>query len=55
MPSSNKISVQISVINKKIEIDGFQIIPIPTHHSKHVKSQAYLVSKAESLFYTQGI
>lgn len=44
---------KFSVCRKRIRIGGYTIIPIPTHHSKLVRSQAYVVKKGKkSLLYT---
>jgi glyoxylase-like metal-dependent hydrolase (beta-lactamase superfamily II) len=41
------------ILNKKKKLGPYKITPIPTHHSKHVFSQAYLVEKkGKSLLYT---
>lgn len=43
----------IQILNKQITVGKYNIIPIPTHHSKLVKSQAYLIKKGrQSLLYT---
>lgn len=43
----------VLVMDQEIHIQGYTIVPIPTHHSKRVKSQAYLVNKgAKSFLYT---
>lgn len=48
-----KITTKIHVISKKFKIEDYTIVPIPTHHSKNVKSQAYLVKKeGKSFLYT---
>ena len=41
------------VLSKPMKWKGYSITPIPTHHSKKVKSQAYLIKKGkQSLLYT---
>lgn len=43
----------IQVLKRKIKIGPYSITPIPTHHSKHVLSQAYLIEKDRiSILYT---
>jgi glyoxylase-like metal-dependent hydrolase (beta-lactamase superfamily II) len=43
----------LRVIHKKIRLGSYTIIPIPTHHSKNVLSQAYLIKKGmQSILYT---
>jgi glyoxylase-like metal-dependent hydrolase (beta-lactamase superfamily II) len=44
---------RVKVLSKAITLGGYKIIPIPTHHSKLVESQAYLIKKGKrSLLYT---
>lgn len=45
---------KITVIDKKTKIGPYTVIPIPTHHSKHVKSQAYVIQKGKSSFLYTG-
>jgi len=41
------------ILGKKRKLGPYSITPIPTHHSKHVKSQAYLIKKGrKSILYT---
>lgn len=43
----------IKVLKRKTQIGPYSVIPIPTHHSKHVRSQAYLIKKGKiSILYT---
>ncbi len=43
----------VRIFNKKKKLGPYTITPIPTHHSKHVKSQAYLIEKGgKSILYT---
>ncbi|KTD15867.1 MBL fold metallo-hydrolase [Legionella israelensis] len=52
-PETFKGKVNVQVLDCKKEIDSFEIIPIPTHHSHKVKSQAYLIKKnKEKILYT---
>lgn len=44
---------QTQIITEKIVFDSYEIQPIPAHHSKFVKSVAYLLKKGEQrLLYT---
>lgn len=44
---------QVKIISKPVKIDGYKITPLPTIHSKNVKSQAYLIeANKKRLFYT---
>ncbi len=41
------------IVSDPIEIDGYLVTPVPTHHSKKVKSTAYLTQKdGQKLLYT---
>lgn len=43
----------IKVADKQMTVGAYTIVPIPTYHSKLVKSQAYLIKKGkQSLLYT---
>lgn len=43
----------IEISNKTMNFDAYKITPIPTHHSKLVESQAYIIEKNKSkLLYT---
>lgn len=45
--------IESEVLDEGIEIAGYQVTPFPTHHSKLVESQAYLVEKGGArLLYT---
>jgi ribonuclease BN (tRNA processing enzyme) len=45
--------IDVNVIKEPMDFKGYSITPIPTHHSKLVKSQAYLVERdAKRLLYT---
>lgn len=44
----------VSLLNKRKKIGPYTIIPIPTHHSKHVKSQAYVIKKGKRSFLYTG-
>jgi ribonuclease BN (tRNA processing enzyme) len=44
---------QVKIISKSISIGEYKITPLPTIHSKNVKSQAYLIeAKGRRLLYT---
>lgn len=44
---------RVQIIDAPTMIGPYAITPIPTHHSKHVKSQAYLIEKdKKALLYT---
>jgi glyoxylase-like metal-dependent hydrolase (beta-lactamase superfamily II) len=52
-PKKDMIRMVVHTIDSPIDLLGYTIIPIPTHHSKIVKSQAYLIKKGKhSLLYT---
>jgi ribonuclease BN (tRNA processing enzyme) len=52
-PENDQIHSVISVLTKEFSFGDYKIIPIPTHHSLNVKSQAYLIKKNEkSILYT---
>jgi glyoxylase-like metal-dependent hydrolase (beta-lactamase superfamily II) len=44
----------VQILDKQIVIGGYTITPIPTHHSKLVKSQAYLIKKGKQSFLYTG-
>jgi len=45
--------IDVNVIKEPMDFGDYSITPIPTHHSKLVKSQAYLVERdAKKLLYT---
>lgn len=55
-PEKLKNGPEIKIIDKKTEIDGYTITPIPTHHSKLVKSTAYLIEKKPNkILYTGDV
>ena len=46
-------NLNVSILEHKIELDDFSITPVPTHHSKLVKSTAYLLEKdGKKILYT---
>lgn len=48
-----KTTEETRVLSRKIRLGPYQITPIPTHHSKYVRSQAYLIEKnGRSILYT---
>ncbi len=48
-----KFQNEIRIINREQKLGPYSIRPIPTHHSKHVQSQAYLIEKGgKSILYT---
>lgn len=52
-PEGFKQDPHVHIIDKPVKTDGYSIIPIPTHHSKNVQSQAYLIKKGkQSVLYT---
>lgn len=55
-PSDPRIAAKIHLLTKKKKLNGYTVIPIPTHHSKHVKSQGYLIKKGSlSILYTADL
>jgi ribonuclease BN (tRNA processing enzyme) len=53
LPKKELIKSCVQILDQKIVFDGYTILPIPTHHSKLVKSQAYLIQKGRrSILYT---
>ncbi len=47
---------RVNVLAELLELESYKITPVPTHHSKLVKSQAYLVEKGgQRLFYTGDV
>jgi glyoxylase-like metal-dependent hydrolase (beta-lactamase superfamily II) len=53
LPKAHVNPSTIHVMTETIHIGSYTIIPIPTHHSKTVKSQAYLIQTEEtSILYT---
>jgi glyoxylase-like metal-dependent hydrolase (beta-lactamase superfamily II) len=51
-PESHEDFPIIKVLDEKIQVKSCQITPIPTHHSKLVKSQAYLIEREKRMLYT---
>lgn len=52
-PKKDALKSSVQVIAQTAQIGRYLITPIPTHHSKHVKSQAYLIKTGgQSLLYT---
>jgi ribonuclease BN (tRNA processing enzyme) len=52
-PEVLKRRSSIQIFKRAVRLGGYTIIPIPTHHSKLVKSQAYLIKKGKrSILYT---
>ncbi len=52
-PEKYKYDKKVKVLTKKIKIGPYKITSIPTHHSKKVKSQAYLIEKNnQKILYT---
>lgn len=52
-PESFKKVPNMHILQKQIDLSSYSITPIPTHHSKLVKSQAYLIKKGkQSILYT---
>jgi ribonuclease BN (tRNA processing enzyme) len=48
--------VKIEIFTGKRRLEDYEITSIPTHHSKNVKSQAYLIRKgSRSLLYTSDL
>lgn len=48
-----KFQNEVQIFNRKQKLGPYSIKPIPTHHSKHVQSQAYLIEKSgKSILYT---
>jgi len=53
LPEKKFLRDSVRVLTTEIELDSYKIICIPTHHSKKVKSQAYLIkSEQHSVLYT---
>lgn len=52
-PEHPLIHEAVQILEKPIQLKSYTITPIPTHHSKRVKSQAYWIQKGNhSLLYT---
>jgi ribonuclease BN (tRNA processing enzyme) len=55
-PESYKDLSNVVVASKELIIGPYKITPVPTHHSKLVKSQAYIIEKGdEKLIYTGDV
>lgn len=53
LPEQTLLKPIVKVIDQEVNMDSYTVIPIPTHHSKNVKSQAYLIKTASrSILYT---
>lgn len=56
LPKKKEIQSCVQILDHPCKNSAYTVIPIPTHHSKLVKSQAYLVKKGmRSLLYTGDI
>jgi glyoxylase-like metal-dependent hydrolase (beta-lactamase superfamily II) len=54
-PESSE-ELDVEVLKESIKVDGYRVTSIPTHHSKLVESQAYLVEKnSKRILYTGDI
>jgi glyoxylase-like metal-dependent hydrolase (beta-lactamase superfamily II) len=54
-PESSK-KLNVTVLKESLKVDDYRVTPIPTHHSKLVESQAYLVEKiSKRILYTGDI
>lgn len=52
-PEHPLIQEAVHILDKPIKLQSYTITPLPTHHSKRVKSQGYLIQKGNiSLLYT---
>lgn len=52
-PETSPNLTHITVITEAVEVDSYRVTPIPTHHSKYVKSMAYLIESGnQRLLYT---
>lgn len=55
-PEKLKGHKNITVLNKKKKVGPYTVIPIPTHHSKQVASQAYVIKRGgKSLLFTSDL
>ncbi len=55
-PESYEDGIKVKVIAEAISSNSYEIMPVPTHHSKKVKSSAYIVeSGGKKLLYTGDI
>ena len=56
LPESYPTNLQTQVIADRVSLDPYQVTPIPTLHSKRVKSAAYLIKKGgQKLLYTGDV
>jgi len=52
-PEATQMATDVRMAEGMIQIGSYRVMPIPTHHSKKVKSTAYLVDNGErKLLYT---
>ena len=51
-PEKHESHPRVKVISHTKHVNRHKITPIPTIHSKHVKSQAYLIEKDKRILYT---
>lgn len=55
-PEKSQNAINIKIIGSAVQVNSYRLIPVPTHHSKKVKSVAYLVdSVGKKLLYTGDI
>ena len=53
---ASRVQLRTRVITRSISLDPYQVTPIPTLHSKRVKSTAYLIKKGgQKLLYTGDV
>lgn len=46
--------LKVKILDRPVKLGKFEIIPLPTHHSKRLKSQAYIVKKGKTSFLYTG-
>jgi glyoxylase-like metal-dependent hydrolase (beta-lactamase superfamily II) len=47
---------RVNILTEPLQLDSYKVTPVPTHHSKLVKSQAYLIEKdGQRLLYTGDV
>jgi len=52
-PESTEVETDVRTAESTVRIGSYKVIPIPTHHSKKVKSSAYVVDNGkQKLLYT---
>jgi len=52
-PEASRMATNVRTAGSSVQIDSYRVVTIPTHHSKKVKSVAYLVDNGEQkLLYT---